>query len=69
MGIAPERIVGSDLMEVYRKVDSGERLTSEDGLLLYQHPNLTGVAHMANIVRERINEEALDALNVVICST
>ncbi len=53
MAISPERIVGSDLMDIYRKVDLGERLSPEDGLRLYQTPNLTGVGYLANVVRER----------------
>lgn len=53
MPIAPERIVGADLMDIYAKVDQGQRLTPEDGLRLYQTPNLTGVGYLANIVRER----------------
>ena len=53
MQIAPERIVGTDLMDIYRKVDLGERLSFEDGMRLYATPNLTAVGYMANIVRER----------------
>jgi len=53
MSLAPERIVGEDLMDIYRKVDAGERLSFEDGIKLSGTPNLTGVAHMANLVRER----------------
>jgi aminodeoxyfutalosine synthase len=53
MPIAPERIVGTDLMDIYRKVDLGERLSFEDGMRLYATPNLTAVGYMANIVRER----------------
>jgi aminodeoxyfutalosine synthase len=53
MSIAPERIVPPDLMDVYTKVDGGQRLSLEDGVRLWEHPNLTAVAHMANIVRER----------------
>jgi aminodeoxyfutalosine synthase len=53
MPLAPERIVGQDLMDIYRKVDEGTRLSFEDGMRLYQTPNLTGVGYMANIVRER----------------
>lgn len=53
MGIAPERIVGNDLIDIYRKVDEGKRLSSEDGLRLFQTPNLTAVGYMANLVRER----------------
>ena len=55
MSISAERIVGSDLIDVFKKVEAGQRLDSDDGLLLYQHPNLTGVAYMANVVRERKN--------------
>lgn len=53
MAIAPERIVGPDLVDIYRKVENGERLSFEDGVRLYQTPNLTGVGYLANIIRER----------------
>ncbi|MEQ1936272.1 MAG: CofH family radical SAM protein [Fimbriimonadaceae bacterium] len=53
MALSPERIVGADLMDIYAKVDQGQRLSPEDGLRLYQAPNLTGVGYLANIVRER----------------
>jgi aminodeoxyfutalosine synthase len=53
MPMAPERIVGSDLLDIYRKVDGGERLSFEDGMRLYATPNLTAVGYMANMVRER----------------
>ncbi|MBL8049396.1 MAG: CofH family radical SAM protein [Chthonomonas sp.] len=49
----PERVFGPDLMDIYRKVDAGQRLSFEDGLTLYATPNLTGVGALANIVRER----------------
>lgn len=55
MGLSPERLVGPELIDIYRKVDNGERLAPEDGLRLYQTPNLSAVGAMANIVRERIN--------------
>lgn len=53
MPISPERIVGADLMDIYQKVEKGERLSLEDGIRLYRTPNLTGVGYMANLVRER----------------
>lgn len=53
MAISPERIVGKDLIDIFEKVDKGERLSYEDGVRLYKTPNLTGVGYMANIVRER----------------
>ena len=58
MGLSPERLVGPDLIDIYRKVDSGERLSPEDGLRLYQTPNLSAVGAMANIVRERLDDPA-----------
>lgn len=56
MPLSPERIVGADLMDIYAKVDQGTRLSPEDGLRLYETPNLTGVGYLANIVRERLHE-------------
>lgn len=53
MGFSPERIVGSDLLDIYDKVEKGERLSFEDGVRLYKTPNLTGVGFLANMVRER----------------
>ncbi|MCE9559341.1 MAG: CofH family radical SAM protein [Armatimonadetes bacterium] len=55
MSISPENIVGSELMDIYRKVEAGQRLSFEDGVLLYNTPNLTGVGYLANIVRERLH--------------
>jgi aminodeoxyfutalosine synthase len=53
--IAPEKIVGPDLMDIYAKVDAGTRLSFEDGVRLYETQNLTGVGYMANMVRERLH--------------
>ncbi|MBS1713890.1 MAG: CofH family radical SAM protein [Armatimonadetes bacterium] len=53
MPIAPERVIPTDLMDVFRKVDGGERLSVDDGVRLFEHPNLTAVGAMANLVRER----------------
>lgn len=53
MSIAPERIVSDELMDIYRKVEAGERLSLEDGIRLYETPRLTAVGYMANLVRER----------------
>lgn len=55
MAVSPERIVPADLMDIYRKVDSQQRLSVEDGVRLFQHPNLTAVGYMANVVRERLH--------------
>lgn len=47
-----ERVVGTDLLPILRKVEAGERLSFEDGMLLATTPNLTGVGYLANLVRE-----------------
>src|SRR5690349_14676329 len=38
----------SGLRDLRRRVEKGERLSREDGLLLYAHPDLTAVGDMAN---------------------
>jgi aminodeoxyfutalosine synthase len=53
MPIAPEKIVGPELLDIYNKVEKGERLSFEDGMRLATTPNLTGVGYLANIIRER----------------
>lgn len=40
-------------MDIYRKVDAGQRLSKEDGMRLFHTPDLTGLGYMANLVRER----------------
>jgi aminodeoxyfutalosine synthase len=44
-----------DLADIAGKVERGERLSREDGILLYEHPDLNAVGHLANQVRERLN--------------
>lgn len=51
----PEIVLGAELMPLYEKVMRGERLTFEEGVLLYSTPNLTGVGYLANILRERLH--------------
>ncbi len=55
MGLTPEQIVGDELIPILRKVERSERLSREDGILLSNTQNLTGVGHLANIVRERLH--------------
>ncbi|MEQ1884661.1 MAG: aminofutalosine synthase MqnE [Bryobacteraceae bacterium] len=45
----------SRLLPIRDKVAAGERLTVEDGLLLYRTPDLLGVGWLANQVRERLH--------------
>ena len=54
MALSPERIYG-DLLDIYKKVENCERLSFEDGMRLYQTPNLNAVGQLANIVRERLH--------------
>ncbi|NJP38271.1 aminofutalosine synthase MqnE [Alkalicoccus luteus] len=48
-------IMDDQLHEIREKIERGERLTIEDGLKLYETPDLLGVAQMANMVNDRIN--------------
>ncbi len=43
------------LGDILEKVQDGERLSIEDGIRLFQSPNLLAVGYLANIVRERQN--------------
>jgi aminodeoxyfutalosine synthase len=45
----------SRLEAIRAKVDLGQRLNVEDGLLLYRTPDLLGVGWIANTVRERLH--------------
>jgi aminodeoxyfutalosine synthase len=51
--VNPGAILGKELLPIYEKVDEGERLSFDDGMKLYETPNLAGVGFLANIVRER----------------
>ncbi len=50
-----EVVVASGLGDILDKIQSGERLSFDDGIRLYQHPDLLAVGYLANIVRERRN--------------
>jgi aminodeoxyfutalosine synthase len=45
----------SRLEPIRAKVAAGQRLTAEDGLLLYRTPDLLGVGWIANYVREKLH--------------
>jgi len=44
------------LADIYEKIIASERLSFEDGLKLYQCPDILSIGYLANIVRERINK-------------
>ncbi|MDA0746862.1 MAG: aminofutalosine synthase MqnE [bacterium] len=46
--------IPKELHNIYDKVQAGERLSAEEGLLLYETPDLNSVGYLANIVRERM---------------
>ena len=48
-------IESAGLRPIYDKVEARERLTYDDGLALYENPNLNALGALANIVRERMN--------------
>ena len=48
-------LAGSGLQDIEEKVVAGERLTVDDGLRLYRHPDLLAVGVLANHVRERLH--------------
>ncbi len=45
----------SGLGDILNKVKNGERLSKEDGIRLYESPDLLAVGYMANMVREEKN--------------
>lgn len=50
------RLMGAaGLTDIYDKVMEGKRLTYDEGLRLYENPNLNAVGWLANVVRERKN--------------
>jgi len=50
-----QKIKDQRLLALADKVEIGERLSFEDGLLLYETPDLTGVGALANRAREKLH--------------
>ena len=48
-------IADSTLYSIYEKIQADERLSFEDGVRLYESPDINGVGYLANIVREQQN--------------
>lgn len=46
--------ISDELGDIEEKVLSGARLSAQDGMRLYETPNLNAVGYLANIVRERL---------------
>ena len=48
-------VQNAGLGDILEKVQDGERISVDDGIRLFQSPNLLAVGYLANIVRERKN--------------
>lgn len=51
--LAPDRLAGITIESIADKVTAGQRLTPDDALFLYGHPNLLDLAALANLQRQR----------------
>src|SRR5947209_19045835 len=51
----PQQNADARLQQIRAKVESGERLSFDDGLHLEQHADLFTLGELANVVRERKN--------------
>ncbi len=54
MAVDP-RLLAPELRPICDKVQAGERITDEDGLVLYDSADINGIGAIANVVRERLN--------------
>lgn len=54
MAVDP-RLLAPELRPICDKVQAGERITDEDGLVLYGSNDINGIGAIANVVRERLN--------------
>ncbi len=48
-----ENMLGADWMDIYEKVEAGQRLSYEEGVRIALSPNLGGMGWLANLVREK----------------
>lgn len=49
------RLLAPELRPICDKVQAGERISDEDGLILYASRDINGIGSIANIIRERLN--------------
>ena len=49
------RLLSPELRPICDKVQAGERISDEDGLILYASRDINGIGSIANIIRERLN--------------
>nr|MBC8555788.1 aminofutalosine synthase MqnE [Candidatus Brocadiales bacterium] len=48
--------ISIDLGDIEEKVIKGHRLSFDDGIRLFESPDILTIGRLANIVRERINK-------------
>jgi aminodeoxyfutalosine synthase len=74
--VIDRRIAAAGLAEIAEKVDAGQRLSFDDGVRLFESPDLLAVGHLANRERERRHGRRtyynfnlrLEATNVCVAS-
>jgi len=49
------RLLAPELRPIHDKVQAGDRISDEDGLILYASRDINGIGSIANIIRERLN--------------
>ena len=54
--IAPDRLAGISIDTIADKIYGNQRLTAEDALYLYQHPNLLDLATLAHFRRRQVTD-------------
>ena len=50
-------IIQAGLGDILEKINNSERLSIEDGIKLFKHPDLLAVGYLADIVRHRLNND------------
>jgi cyclic dehypoxanthinyl futalosine synthase len=55
-----------DIDDIADKVYAGERLTADDGLRLFAHPNLPELASLANHIREKLHPDTNSIVTYVV---
>ena len=49
------RLIPAELRQIYLQVAAGCRISEEQALVLFRHPDLNAIGMIANLVRERLN--------------
>src|SRR5690349_3051397 len=60
------RVGRSNIDDIADKVYAGERLTFEEGVRLFHHPNLPELASLAHFVREKLHPDTNSIVTYVV---